>query len=281
MQKRRPSPVIIIIIVLVVAAIGYFVYQQWSQNVAASQLNASGTIEATNVNVAPEEAGKVKDVLTDEGKTVKTGDALMHLDDSLLQAQKEQAVAALNVAKSAAATADAALASAQNQYNLTVQASLKTNDTLTTQWTTNRPTDYNLPLWYYTQSEQMTSAQAEVDAAQKALTDAQNNLTSIETSAAGSSFEKIETDLANAEASYNVANDLNNRVQSFQNVDQLSRFALYQLAKQENEANWKTYSSDYLINANNIDQNIKDYSKSSSMMPSRISKMRRMRITMP
>ena len=261
MQNRRPSPVIIIIIVLVVAAIGYFVYQQWSQNVAASQLNASGTIEATNVNVAPEEAGKVKDVLTDEGKTVKTGDALMHLDDSLLQAQKEQAVAALNVAKSAAATSDAALASAQNQYNLTVQSSLKTNDTLTTQWTTNRPTDYNLPLWYYTQSEQMTSAQAEVDAAQKALTDAQNNLTSIETSAAGSSFEKIETDLANAEASYNVANDLNNRVQSFQNVDQLSRFALYQLAKQENEANWKTYTSMYLINANNINQNIKDYSK--------------------
>ena len=107
----------------------------------------------------------------------------------------------------------------------------------------------------------MTSAQAEVDAAQKALTDAQNNLTSIETSAAGSSFEKIETDLANAEASYNVANDLNNRVQSFQNVDQLSRFALYQLAKQENEANWKTYTSMYLINANNINQNIKDYSK--------------------
>ena len=261
MQNRRPSPVIIIIIVLVVAAIGYFVYQQWSQNVAASQLNASGTIEATNVNVAPEEAGKVKDVLTDEGKTVKTGDALMHLDDSLLQAQKEQAVAALNVAKSAAGTADAALAAAQNQYNLTVQSSLKTNDTLTTQWTTNRPTDYNLPLWYYTQSEQVTSAQGEVDAAQKALTDAQNNLTSIKSSAAGSSFEKIETDLANAEASYNVANDLNNRVQSFQNVDQLSRFALYQLSKQENEANWKTYTSMYLINANNINQNIKDYSK--------------------
>ena len=119
MQNRRPSPVIVIIIVLVVAAIGYFVYQQWSQNNAASQLNASGTIEATNVNVAPEEAGKVKDVLTDEGQTVKTGDALMHLDDSLLQAQKEQAVAALNVAKAAAATSDAALASAQNQYNLT------------------------------------------------------------------------------------------------------------------------------------------------------------------
>jgi HlyD family secretion protein len=260
MQNRRPSPVIVIIVVLVVAAIGYFVYQQWSQNNAASQLNASGTIEATDVNVAPEEAGKVKDVLTDEGQTVKTGEALIHLDDSLLQAQKEQAVAALNVAQAAAATSDAALASAQNQYNLTMQASLKTGDTLTTQWLTNRPSDFNVPQWYFTQSEQTAAAQTEVVAAQKALTDAQNNLTGIETSAAGSGFVQIETNLANAEASYNVANNLNNFAQNGTNIDQLTRFGLYQLAKQERQPIAKQDSRDYLINSSNIDQDIKDYS---------------------
>ena len=87
------------------------------------------------------------------------------------------------------------------------------------------------------------AAQAEVDAAQKALTDAQNNLTSIETSAAGSGFVQIETNLANAEASYNVANDLNNRVQNGTNIDQLTRFGLYQLAKQENQPIAKQNSS--------------------------------------
>ena len=260
MENRRPSPVIVVIVVLVVAAIGYFVYQQWSQNNAASQLNASGTIEATDVNVAPEEAGKVKDVLTDEGQTVKAGDALLHLDDSLLQAQKEQAVAALNVAQAAATTADAALASAQNQYNLTMQASLKTNDTLTTQWLTNRPSDFNVPQWYFTQSEQTAAAQTEVAAAQKALTDAQNNLTAIETSAAGSGFVQIETNLANAEASYNVANNLNNFAQNGTNIDQLTRFGLYQLAKQNRQPIAKQDSRDYLINSSNIDQDIKDYS---------------------
>ncbi|HEY9152402.1 MAG TPA: efflux RND transporter periplasmic adaptor subunit [Anaerolineales bacterium] len=261
MQNRRPSPVLIVVIVLVVAAIGYFAYQAWSQSNAASQLQASGTIEATNVNVAPEEPGKVKDVLVNEGQTVKAGDVLMHLDDSLFQAQKEQAVAALNVAKAAASTADAALASAQNQYNLALNASLVTDQTLFNQWLTNRPSDFNLPTWYYTQSEQMTAAQAEVTAAQKALTDAQNNLTSIEASAAGSSFVQIETNLANAEASYNVANDLNNRVQNGTNIDQLTRFGLYQLAKQQNQPTSKQNSSDYLINTSNIDQNIKDYSQ--------------------
>ncbi len=260
MQSRRPSPVIIIVIILVVAAIGYFVYQQWSQNNAASQLNASGTIEATDVNVAPELAGKVKDVLTDEGHTVKTGDVLMHLDDTLLQAQKQQALAALSVAKSAAATSDAALASAQNQYNLTLQASLKTSDALASQWLTNRPSDFNVPLWYFTQSEQMAAAQTEVTASQQSLTDAQNNLTAIETSAAGSGFLQIETNLANAEASYNVANNLNNFAQNGTNIDQLTRYGLYQLAKQQNQPITKQNSPDYLINTSNIDQDIKDYS---------------------
>lgn len=261
MKSRRPSPVIIIVIVLAVAAIGYFAYQQWNQNNAASQLTASGTIEATNVNVAPELAGKVKDVLVDEGQTVKTGDALMHLDDSLLQAQKQQATAGLSVAQSAAATADAALASAQNQYNLALNAALITDNTVNSQWLTNRPSDFNLPLWYYTQSEQMSAAQAEVSASQKALSDAQNNLTSVETSAVGSGFVQIETNLVNAEASYNVANDLNNRVQNGTNIDQLTRFGLYQLAKQQSQPIAKQNSSDYLINSSNIDQNIKNYSQ--------------------
>ena len=62
----------------------------------------------------------------------------------------------------------------------------------------------------------------------------------------------------NAEASYNVADDLNNRVQNGTNIDQLTRFGLYQLAKQQNYPATKT---DYLINASTIDQNIKDFSK--------------------
>ena len=261
MQNRKVSPAVIVVIVLLVAAIGYFAYQTWKQSNAASQLNASGTIEATNVNVAPELAGKVKDVLVDEGQVVKSGDPLIHLDDSLLQSQKEQALAALNVAKSAASTADAALASAQNQYDLTLNSSLATDKgQRTSDWVNSAPSTFNVPLWYFTQTEQMSAAQTEVDAAQKALTDAQNNLASIQSSAGGSNFVQIETTLANTEAAYNVAYDLNNRVQNGTNVDNLTRFALYQLAKQEAQPTSKQNSRDFLINVSNIDQNIKDYS---------------------
>ncbi len=262
MQSRKPSPLIITVIVLVLATIGYFIYQTWSQNNAALQLKASGTIEATNVNVAPELAGKVKDVLVIEGQNVKAGDALMHLDNTLLQAQKQQALAALDVAKSAAATADAALASVQNQYDLALNSALATDKTQrTSQWTNSAPSDFNLPLWYYSQAEQMTAAQAEVDAAQKALTDAQNNLTSIQAAVGSSDFVKAENNLASAQASYQVANDLNNRVQNGTNIDQLTRYGLYQLAKQQNNPSKANNPVNYLINTSNIDQNIKDYSQ--------------------
>ncbi len=261
METRRPSTIVIVVIVMIVGAVGYFAYQAWKQNSVASQLNASGTIEATNVNVAPEQAGKVKEVQVDEGQAVKSGDVLLRLDDSLLVAQKEQALAALNVSKAAGASADAALASAQNQYDQTLQASLKASDTLTQQWITNRPSDFNVPLWYFSQTEQLSAAQAEVDAAQKDLAEAQKELSTISMSAAGSGFVKIETDLANAEASYNVANNLNNRVQDFQNVDDLTRRGLFQLSRQLRQPTSKQNSRDFLINANNINQNIKDYAK--------------------
>jgi len=164
------------------------------------------------------------------------------------------------VANSAAATADAALAAARNQYDLALNASLTSDRSQrTSQWVNSAPSDFNLPLWYYSQAEQMTAAQAQVDAAQKALADAQGSLTSIQASAGSSDFVKIENGLADAEAGYRVANDLNNRVQNGKNIDQLTRYELYQLSIQQN--NPSSNPSNYLISASNIDQNIKDYSQ--------------------
>ncbi len=259
MNKRRIA--VIALLVLAVLLGGYFGVQALTGK-SQPVLKASGTIDAVDVNVSPELSGRVRDVLVDEGQTVKTGDPLLHLDDTLLQAQKQQAVAALEVAQAAASTADAALASAQNQYDLALTASLATDKTQrTSQWVNSPPSEFNLPLWYYTQTEQMNAAQSAVEAAQNALTDAQNQLADVEASAAGADFEKIEKDLASAQAGYQVANDLNNRVQNGVDVDQLTRYGLYQLAKQEGRPSNNTGSADYLIATGNIDQNIKDFSQ--------------------
>ncbi len=259
MQNKRPPLPVIILVALVVAVGIYYGFRTLNGN-SNGPLQASGSIEAVTINVSPELSGKVKQVSVDEGQIVKAGDPLLHLDDTLLQAQKQQALAALDVTKSAAATADAALAAAQNQYDLALNAALTTDRSQrTSQWVNSAPSAFNLPLWYYTQAEQMTAAQAEVNAAQKALADAQSNLATVEASAGSSDFVKYENDLAAAEAGYRVANDLNNRVQNGKNIDQLTRYELYQLSIQQN--NPSNNPSNYLINASNIDQNIKDYSQ--------------------
>ncbi|MEP7135542.1 MAG: biotin/lipoyl-binding protein, partial [Chloroflexota bacterium] len=93
-----PLPVRILVIVIVLSTIGYFGFR--SLNPAASgQLNASGTIESVVVNVSPEMAGRVVEVLVNEGQPVVTGDPLLRLDDSLLGAQRAVASAQVDSAK--------------------------------------------------------------------------------------------------------------------------------------------------------------------------------------
>ncbi len=115
-MKNRRIPVIVVVVLLVVVAAYYGVR---ALNAGTSTaLKASGTIEATTVNVSPELAGKVQSVLVSEGQTVHAGDVLFRLDDTLLKAQEQAALAGLQAAQSAALTAQAAYASAQAQYTM-------------------------------------------------------------------------------------------------------------------------------------------------------------------
>ena len=56
---------------------------------STAQLNASGTISAAQVNIAPQLGGMVVSVSVEEGSQVKKGDELFRLDDSLLIAQRD------------------------------------------------------------------------------------------------------------------------------------------------------------------------------------------------
>jgi HlyD family secretion protein len=62
-------------------------------------VEASGFIEAEEVNVVSEVSGRVAEVLADEADEVVDGQVLVRLDDGLLQAQREQAQAAVEVAQ--------------------------------------------------------------------------------------------------------------------------------------------------------------------------------------
>ena len=68
-------------------------------DVPAGLLNASGTVETTDLSIAPEMPGKVLEVDFKEGDVVKAGQVLVHLDDSTLKIQQGIAAANLETAK--------------------------------------------------------------------------------------------------------------------------------------------------------------------------------------
>ncbi|MCI0611154.1 MAG: biotin/lipoyl-binding protein, partial [Anaerolineae bacterium] len=230
-MHRPPLAVRIVVALVVISAILYFGIGSLRDE-DTGQLKASGTIESVTVNVSPEMAGKVKDVLVEEGQAITKGDPLLSLDDSLLTAQRAVASAQLDSANSAVVTAEAALASAQVQYDLSFNSAVLQSDTIrTVDWFRDEPSAFNLPLWYYSQTEQITAAQSEVDLAKTALEEAESNLASVLRSAGSADFVKAETDLASARASYQVAKDIYDRIQNGLTSEDLSRPQLIKVAR--------------------------------------------------
>jgi len=98
---------------LVIVAVLYLV----GQANANSSLSSSGTVEAVEIRMAPEIGGRVVEVLVDEGDQVEEGQPLLRLDDTLLQNQRDQAVAGLAQAEAAVQAAELELESAKQGYD--------------------------------------------------------------------------------------------------------------------------------------------------------------------
>jgi HlyD family secretion protein len=107
---RRVVPLIIVLAIVAYGAYHVFNEQAQAQNAA---LKGSGSIEATEVTVAAESAGRVQAVLASEGDAVKAGQPLVQFDDAILQAQRAQAEASLAAARGNQAAAEASLGAAQ------------------------------------------------------------------------------------------------------------------------------------------------------------------------
>jgi len=196
-HKRPPLPVILIILLVVAASI-YFIVTQ-SLNSRNGALAASGTIEAVQVNVSPELSGKASEVLAEEGQTVLKEDALLRLDASLLNAQRALAVTQVDSAR-------AALASAQTNYDLVVQTALAQQQaTQAKDWRYSAPDEFNQPGWYFEQTEQLKSAQTEMEAARTALEETQTNLSKVILELNLADLVAAEERLADARASFLVA----------------------------------------------------------------------------
>ena len=191
------------ILVLGMALSACSVFQTSSSD---SALTASGTVSATEVNVASEISGKVTSVSAAEGDTVKAGDVLFKLDCQMIQAQHDQSQASVDLANSSLDAANAQLQNAQDQYNLTRQNVQQQNTPgRTAAW--NAPVDesFTLPNWYFQPDELVAAAQAEVTAAQQALDTETSGLQNELQKASNADFVAAEKRLDQAQVAYQVA----------------------------------------------------------------------------
>ena len=157
-------------------------------------------------------AGKVAQVLVEEGQLVTTGDPLLSLDGSLLTAQRAVASAQADSANASLNTANAAYATAQQQYDVTITNVIAAEKaTRTSTWNQPKPSEFDQPTWYFSKEERLQAAQSEVDATHDALKDALEKLDDVQQSAAGSQFVEIESKLAQARLAFQNAKAIYDR----------------------------------------------------------------------
>jgi len=203
-----PLPVRILVLVIVLSTIGYFGFRSL-RPADTGDLKASGTIESVTVNISPEMAGKVKEVLVAEGQSVKAGDPLLSLDDSLLTAQRAVASAQVDSAKAALVTAQAAYETAQQQYDTTLSAALNSEKTTrTTIWKDTKPTEFDQPTWFFYKEERIKAAQTAADSANTALKEAVDKLDNVQQKAGSAHFLDVEATLAQTRIAFQNAQDV-------------------------------------------------------------------------
>src|SRR5450759_118172 len=169
-------------------------------------LTASGAISATSTRLAPEIGGRILEIKVNKGDNVKSGDVVFRLDDQILQAQRAQAAAAVQVAQAAVDAAQQKLSNARAQSAVIAQAArLQDAQNRLNAWKTDQSDKFKQPVWYFQKSEQIAALQSEIDAAQKALDSELSNLQDTIKKSSSEDVVAAEKRLAVAQAAYQSA----------------------------------------------------------------------------
>lgn len=189
-------------------------------------LEASGVVEATEIQVAPDISGRVEAVLIEEGDRVEIGDPLFRIDRTMLDAQRSQAQAGLQLAsanleaaRQAVNGAQAALTAAEKnaeaaglQYELQAAAVRAAAEPgRNSSWSQSQPSQFDLPAWYYGDSEQIDAASQALSDAKEALDREQTDLTKVIDGINSGDLAVAEEQLAQARAAFDVADALRDR----------------------------------------------------------------------
>lgn len=115
-QTKRKQTIVKWIIVIAVLAGLWFAWQAMTKDELGDDFaSGNGRIEATEINVATKYAGRVEEVLVEEGAFVRAGEPLARMQITTLEAQQDEAQARLDEARQTVATAAAQIALRQSE----------------------------------------------------------------------------------------------------------------------------------------------------------------------
>jgi multidrug efflux pump subunit AcrA (membrane-fusion protein) len=223
-------------------------------------IEASGVVEAVEVAVAPEVSGKVVELFVSEGDKVATGDAILLIESEILLAQYDQVSAGYDAAQAALEMADAVLASAEAgvevaqlnlemtnvQYDLTLQlARLQQHEQRIDSWNADSPNEFELPVWYFDDSEEISAAEIELDAAWDTLELERANLEDVIDSVSNADLTAAEERLAQAQAAFLVVEELQDRRVEQNGREEIDDYvdSLYDAAEAELESAQAEYDN--------------------------------------
>jgi len=172
LRNRRPL-LIAAAAVLVLAVVAREAWQAYLRHATANQLTGSGSIEATQVDIAPKVSGRAVRLVVNEGDTVRAGQVLVRLDDGDLRAQVDQARAAVVAAEARVTQAASAI---QTQQQTTDTQVAQARAALVAAQARVPQAQTTVTLQGQTVEQAVAQAQAQLGAAQAQAMSARSNL---------------------------------------------------------------------------------------------------------
>ena len=192
----------------------------------SGDLNSSGRISALQVDIAPEVGGIVSAIDVEEGDTIQAGDVLFRIDDTHIQAQYDQAAAMVDVAETHVESAYAQLALVELQLGQALQGVREQERvTINSAWEKDQPDDFDLPVWYFFDVENLNAIKQEIDAAAETLAFELENLNAVTEKSSSTDLIKTEERLSKAQTAYQLADQTLEQAKRADDRETLEDFA--------------------------------------------------------
>lgn len=184
-SPRRPRSKLWIVLAIAAVAVGVGIYT-WRHFQPAPLppgiAISNGRLEATQIDLATKQSGRVSAVLADEGDFIEAGQVVARMDTRALTAELREAEARSAEARTAVATANAVVKQRRNELDLAEKVWRRSEELVRGNFISTLKLD--------TDHAQMLVAQAALDAARSLVVEAQAAVRASE-----STIERIQSDI--------------------------------------------------------------------------------------